>query len=167
MTFRSDHALCAATCLLLAVGVSAQSSPQLLLQGRFGGDIDEDTGLGSVPVTFSWPASSVYVTFNSTSINATLSALPPTNTSSQYARFAFYLDQTEAAVETMTPNDTTIRWGMTGLRSGLHNLTITKLSEAAYGSATLESLTVGRGGRYVSSRMSTYSLPLMPVLLLQ
>ena len=150
MESHTKHALFAAVCLLFAVSVSAQSSPQLLLQGRFGGDVDEDTGLGSLPVVFSWPASSVYATFNSTSINATLSALPPTNTSSQYARFAFYLDQTEAAVETITPNDTTIRWGMTGLRSGLHNLTITKLSEASYGEATLESLTVGRGGRYVS-----------------
>ena len=134
--------LLAATCLLFAVCASAQSSPQLLLQGRFGGDVDKDTGLGSLPMVFSWPASSVYVTFNSTSINAIISALK----GGSYGRYAFYLDQTRS-VETITPDDTRIRWGRSGLRSGPHNLTITMLSEATYGQASLESLTVGRGGR--------------------
>ena len=147
MAWRTASVLVAAASVLFATTISAQSSPELLLQGRFGGDVDENTGLGSLPVIFSWPASSVYVTFNSTTINATLSALPPTNTSSQYGRYAFYLDQSEDSVESMTPNATIIRWGKAGLRSGLHNLTIVKLSEASYGQATLSSLTVGRGGR--------------------
>lgn len=141
----SAHNLFAASCLLLALGVVSQSSPQLLLQGRFGGDVDEDTGLGSLPVLFSWPASSVFLTFNSTSINATLAALPPLNAT--FGRYAFYLDQTQASVETITPNDTSIRWGRSGLSTGPHNLTITKLSEASFGQASLESLTVGTGGR--------------------
>ena len=141
----SAHNLFAVTCLLLALGVASQSSPQLLLQGRFGGDVDEDTGLGSLPVLFSWPASSVYVTFNSTSINATLAALPPLNAT--FGRYAFYLDQTQTSVETITPNNTSILWGRSGLRSGTHNLTIAKLSEASFGLASLESLTVGTGGR--------------------
>lgn len=137
--------LFAASCLLLALSVASQSSPQLLLQGRFGGDVDEGTGLGSLPVLFSWPASSVYVTFDSTSINATLAALPPLNAT--YGRYAFYLDQTLTSVETITPNNTSIRWGRDGLRSASHNLTITKLSEASFGEASLEDLTVGTGGR--------------------
>ena len=141
----SARKLFAASCLLLALGVASQSSPQLLLQGRFGGDVDEDTGLGSLPVLFSWPASSVYITFDSTSINATLAALPPLNET--YGRYAFYLDQTQASVETITPNNTNILWGRDGLSPGSHNLTISKLSEATFGEATLESLTVGTGGR--------------------
>lgn len=143
----SMHSLLVATCLLFVAGVASQS-PRLLLQGRFGGDVNEETGLGALPVLFSWPASSVYVTFNSTSINATLSTLPPLNaTAGTYGRYAFYLDQNQTSVETITSNNTSIRWGRSGLSSGSHNLTITKLSEATYNQATLDSLTVGRGGR--------------------
>ena len=146
MVLRAQN-LFTASCLLLALGVASQPSqdPQLLLQGRFGGDIDEDTGIGSLPVLFSWPASSVFLTFNSTSINATLAALPPLNAT--YGRYAFYLDQTQASVETMTPNNTSIRWGRSGLISGSHNLTITKLSEASFGQASLETLSLGTDGR--------------------
>lgn len=147
MVSRAVQLLFASSCLLLAVCVSAQSppqDPQLLLQGRFGGDSDESTGLGSLPLVFSWPASSVRVTFDGPSINATLSALPPLNTT--YGRFAFYLDNT-TSVETITPNDTTVTWGRSGLSSGPHNLTIQKLSEASYGEASLDTLTVGPDGR--------------------
>lgn len=144
----SAHKLCVASCLLFVLGVASQSSPQLLLQGRFGGDVDEETGLGALPVVFSWPASSVYVTFDGTSINATLSTLPPLNaTAGTYGRYAFYLDQNQTSVETVSSNNTSINWGRSGLSSGPHNLTITKLSEATYNQASLDSLTVGNGGR--------------------
>ncbi len=136
----------AVLCVLCATCASVQTAPQVLLQGRFGGDVNEQNGLGSPPLIFSWPASSIYATFESTSINATLTALPPTVASSQYTRFAFYVDQQEIAVETTDPNNTSINWGMSGLTAGVHNLTITKLSEASYGQATLESLTVGTNG---------------------
>lgn len=134
------------TVLLCILCAHAQTSPQLLLQGRFGGDVNEQTGLGSLPLIFSWPASSVYASFESDSINATLTALPPSVASSQYTRFSFYVDQQEVAVETTNPNSTSISWGMSGLGSGMHNLTVTKLSEASYGEATLETLTLGSGG---------------------
>lgn len=137
----------ATSCLLLVACVYAQSSPedpQLLLSGRFGGDADEGTGLGSLPLVFSWPASSVRVTFEGSSINATLAALPPLNTT--YGRFAFYLDNT-TTVEAISPNDTTLNWGRSGLSTGPHNLTIQMLSEARYGEASLDTLTVGPGGR--------------------
>lgn len=64
-------ALCAAT-------VMAQSGPELLLQGRFGGSVNEQTGVGSLPVFFSWPASSVYASFSSESVAVTLTNLDPT-----------------------------------------------------------------------------------------
>ncbi|KAL3146173.1 hypothetical protein ABBQ32_002883 [Trebouxia sp. C0010 RCD-2024] len=139
----------ATSCLLLVACVYAQSSPedpQLLLSGRFGGDADEGTGLGSLPLVFSWPASSVRVTFEGSSINATLAALPPLNTT--YGRFAFYLDNT-TTVEAISPNDTTLNWGRSGLSTGPHNLTIQMLSEARYGEASLDTLTVGPGGRFL------------------
>ena len=134
-------------CWLLAACVSAQESPRLLLQGRFGGNVSEATGLGSPPLIFSWPASSVYAAFEGDSVNATLTALPPTLPSS--GRYAFYLDQAEISVETISPTKSRIDWGLLGLRFGSHNLTITKLSEAGYGEATLDSLTLGQSGRRV------------------
>ena len=141
--------LLACVLIVAVAGANAQTSAQLLLQGRFGVNVNEQTGLGSLPLIFSWPASSIYATFDSTSINATLTALPATVASSQYTRFAFYVDQQEIAVETTNPNSTSINWGMSGLASGMHNLTITKLSEASYGEATLETLTLGANGTYV------------------
>ena len=130
---------------LLCACVSAQD---VLLQGRFSGDSSEQSGLGSPPLTFSWPASSVYASFEGSSINATLSALEPEGTvSSQYTRFVFFLDQQQVSLETTTPNNTTINWGAANLSNGTHNLTITKISEASYGQASLDALTVGAGGR--------------------
>ncbi len=111
-------------CVLCATSlVTAQSSPELLLQGRFGGTIDTQTGLGSLPLLFSWPASSVYTTFTSTSVNVTIAGSTPTTDSAGYNRFAFFLDQNEVAIESSTPNDSVIHWGMSGLSYGVHNLT--------------------------------------------
>lgn len=135
-------------CLMLALFRACVSAQDVLLQGRFGGDVSEQSGLGSPPLIFSWPASSVYVSFESSNVNATLSALEPEGTiSSQYTRFVFFLDQRQVALETTTPNNTTINWGAANLSNGTHNLTITKISEASYGQASLDALTVGAGGR--------------------
>ena len=105
------------------------------------------TGLGSLPVEFSWPASSVYTSFVSPSINVTLSALPASRDSLQYNSFVIYLDQQQVALETTNPNSTVINWGVSGLGNGTHNLTITKISEASYGQATLNALNLAPGGR--------------------
>ena len=100
----------------------------VLLQGRFGGDVSEQSGLGSPPLNFSWPASSIYASFEGSSVNATLSALEPEGPiSSQYTRSAFIVDQQQVALETTTPEDTTMNWGATDLSNGTHNLTITKI----------------------------------------
>ena len=171
--------------------VSAQSA-QLVLQGRFGGNANEQTSTGSPPLLFSWPASSVYASFVGTGINATLSALAPTTSYDAYSRFVFYIDGAQTAIETTSPNATTLNWSAQNLSpgelqifdkfnystfiaanlpslvvhvsdqlvtlllqctisafccSGLHNITITKISEASYGQVTLESLTVAPGGK--------------------
>ena len=144
-----------AICSLFVASAFAQS-PELLLQGRFGGAASEQSGFASLPVLFSWPSSSVYVTFNSTSITATLTALSSPATA-LFGRYGFYVDQRQVAVETITPNSTQIQWGLVRLGPGPHNLTITKLSEAAYGQATLETLTLGRSGRYVIAQMTSES----------
>ena len=133
--------------LLFIVSTACVSAQQVLLQGRFGGNINEQSGLGSPPLIFSWPASSIYASFEGASVNATLSALEPAVDSSQYARFVFFLDQQQVALEATDPNNTVINWGATNLGNGTHNLTITKISEASYGQATLDALTVGPGGR--------------------
>ena len=132
-------ALCAAT-------VMAQSGPELLLQGRFGGSVNEQTGVGSLPVLFSWPASSVYASFSSESVAVTLTNLDPTVAFSAYTRFAFFIDQQQVAVESTDPQNMVINWSMSGLSAGSHNLTITKISEASYGQATLDSITLGANG---------------------
>ena len=129
---------------LLTVCASAQ---QVLLQGRFAGDVSQRTGLGAPALVFSWPASSIYASFEGASVNATLSALEPSVDSSQSTRFIFFVDQQQVALETTEPNSTVINWGAANLGNGTHNLTITKISEASYGQATLDALTAGPGGR--------------------
>ncbi len=143
----------AVLCLLCTSLASAQSEPQLLLQGRFGGSVDENADLGTLPLMFSWPSSSVYLTFhNSSKISATISALTPTHASAgYYTRFAFYLDQQQISVESTNPDNTVIYWNATGLTLDEHNLTITKVSEASYGEASLTSLTLASGGRWAIS----------------
>ena len=158
------HAALAFFCLSLAAcssRLTSAQSVQLLLQGRFAGNINEQTGLATLPVTFSWPASSVFTTFTGDSVHATLTALPPADNYNAYSRFAFYVDEQQVATESTTPTQLVINWSSTGLGSGIssrvmrikrnlkqkpparsrevhpagsHNLTITKLSEASYGS---------------------------------
>lgn len=131
---------------LFVATASAQSTPELLLQGRFGGMVNEQTAIGSVPVLFSWPASSVYVSFDSDFVAVMLTNVEPTVASSAYNRFAFFIDQQQVAVESSSPQNMVINWSMSGLSTGTHNLTITKLSEASYGQATLDLVTVGPNG---------------------
>lgn len=134
--------------LLFACACACVSAQEVLLQGRFGGNLNDQTGTGSPPLVFSWPASSVYASFQGSSVNATISALEPAGAvSSQYTRFVFFLDQQQDALEITTPNNTVIHWGAVNLANGTHNLTITKISEASYGQATLDALTVGPGSR--------------------
>lgn len=111
-------------CVISAAGlISAQSTPELLLQGRFGGAVNSQTGFGSLPLVFSWPASSVYATFTGTSVSVSLVGMAPSTDSAGYNRFAFYVDQTEVAIESSTPSNLTINWTMSGLAAGMHNLT--------------------------------------------
>lgn len=122
------------------------SVPQLLLQGRFGGANGFAASAESLPVLFSWPSSSVFVTFRSTSVNVTLTALPPSIAYSGYNRFTIQIDQQVLATESQDLNNTVIQWSVDGLSQGVHNLTITKLNEPAYGEATLDSITLGPNG---------------------
>lgn len=102
---------------LLAPFVVAQQA-QLVLQGRFGGSVDEQTGLGSTPLLFSWPASSVSTSFLGSGISATLSALPPTVTYNSFSRFVFYIDGAQVATEMTSPNATTLTWSANNLSTG-------------------------------------------------
>ena len=135
--------LCATVTSVLA---ASTTSPQLLLQGRFG-DVNGLQTAKSLPVLFSWPSSSVFLTFQSSSINITLTALQSTVQYSSYNRFTFWLDSKLVAIQTSDPNNTSINWSATGLSSATHNLTITKLNEATYGEATLDSIVLGTNGK--------------------
>ena len=135
--------LCASVTSVLA---ASTTTPQLLLQGRFGNVKGLQTAK-SLPVLFSWPSSSVFLTFQSSSINITLTALQPTVQYSSYNRFTFWLDSKEVAIQTSDPNNTSINWSATGLSSATHSLTITKLNEATYGEATLDSIVLGTNGK--------------------
>lgn len=149
--------------LLLGFFAACLSAQQVLLQGRFGGEISEQSGLGTTPLIFSWPASSIYASFEGASVNATISALEPAVDSSQYTRFVFFVDQQQVALETTDPDNTVINWGARNLGNGTHNLTITKISEASYGQATLDALTVGPGGRYhIQTWQSEATMRCMP-----
>ena len=122
MMSTNKHAALVFLCLSLAASRSrltyAQSA-QLLLQGRFGGYTNEQTGLATLPVTFSWPASSVFTTFTGDSVNATMTTLPPTDYVDAYSRFAFYVDEQQVAIESTTPTQLVINWSSTGLGSGM------------------------------------------------
>ena len=129
MMSTNKHAALVLFCLSLAASRSrltyAQSA-QLLLQGRFGGYTNEQTGLATLPVLFSWPASSVFTTFTGDSVNATLTALPPTDYYDAYSRFAFYVDERQVAIESTTPAQLVINWSSTGLGSGMSSSTSTQ-----------------------------------------
>ena len=135
-----------ALALLFSLHSSGAQTPQLLLQGRVASDYDSNFA-DTLPVLLSWPASSVYVTFNSDAISVQLSALPVSDSISVYNRFYFSVDQGDPDIETTDTDTTVISWNATGLNSGIHNLTITKVNEAAYGEATLDSITLAPGGR--------------------
>ena len=113
------RAVLIATCGLAHFALYVLAQPaQLLLQGRFGGDVNEATGLGVAPVLFSWPASSVYTSFNGSGINATLSALPPSRTYDAYSRFVFYVDGAQVGTATTTPDATVAHWSVSDLSAG-------------------------------------------------
>ena len=138
-----------ALALLLSLHNSGAQTPQLLLQGRVASEAsDNDANFAdTLPVLLSWPASSVYVSFDSDAISVQLSALPVSDSISVYNRFYFSVDQGDSDIETTDTDTTVISWNATGLTSGIHNLTITKVNEAAYGEATLDSITLAPGGR--------------------
>ncbi|KAL3145660.1 hypothetical protein ABBQ32_003197 [Trebouxia sp. C0010 RCD-2024] len=148
-------ALVCLCCFLWVVYAQPSSRPgtgsaQLLTQGRFGGAVDEMTGLAGLPLLFSWPASSLHTSFTGTTISATLSALPATAFYDVSSRFRFYVDEQQTSAESTDIGNTVIRWKATGLGPGRHNLTITKLSEASYGQVSLNTLTLGAGGRFLT-----------------
>ena len=105
-------------CLNLPAAFAQSSSPQILPQGRFGGKVDVSTGLIQLPVLFSWPASSIYASFVSDSVYASLSAIPATATYDVNSRFAFFVDEQQVGVESTTLRQTSIRWNATGLGAG-------------------------------------------------
>ena len=88
------------------------------MQGRFAGDVNEQTGFGSLPLLFSWPASSISTSFVSTSVNVTITAVPANLIISSYNRFAIYVDGQQVAIESTDPNNTVISWSAAGLSSG-------------------------------------------------
>ena len=101
------------------------------------------------------------MSFTSTSINVTLTALPSTVSYSGYNSFVFHLDQADPDTRTHDLNNTIIHWSAKGLSSSVHNLTITKLNEAMYGEATLDSISLARDGRQaLHCKVSQSGLPL-------
>ena len=129
-----------------SVLAASTTTPQLLLQGRFGNVTGQQTST-TLPVLFSWGASTVFLSFQSSSVTVNLTALASTVQYSQYNRFTFWLDSKEVAIESTDPSTTSITWSTSGLSSATHNLSITKLSEASYGEATLNSVTLGTNGK--------------------
>lgn len=134
------------TYVLSQINAAPSTSPQLLVQGRFGGANGQTATAVSLPVLFSWASSSVYITFRGTEINVTLTALPAAIAYSGYNRFSIQIDQQIVATESQDLNNTVIQWGTNDLSDGVHNLTITKLNEPAYGEATLDAVTLGQNG---------------------
>ena len=119
--------------IALYVGVRYSSAQpiQVLLQGRFAADIDQ-TGFANLPVLFSWPASSIFASFVGDSVNATVSALPPPQTSNALVRFAFYVDQRQISVEATNSTSLDILWGTSGLGPGRHlRIRVSCVSHAA------------------------------------
>ena len=110
--------VCCFGSLLPFVSFAQARVTQVVTQGRFGGDVNGSTGLGTLPLLFSWPASSVYASFVSDSVSISLSALPATMTYDVDSRFAFYLDDELMAVETTFPRHTSLRWNASGLGEG-------------------------------------------------
>lgn len=118
-------AMWAAAVVMLCIGMiwltvintlTLQSAPAL--QGRFGGHLDSRTGLGVLPLVFSWPASSVFLTFTGDLVNATFTALPNTAISAAYNQLVFYVDHNQLDSRSTSPANTKIAWGAAGLGPG-------------------------------------------------
>ena len=107
-----------ATLALAPVPCEVPQAAVVAVRGRCGGNIDPSTGLGTLSLQLSWPASSLYLTFTGNSINVTLTAMPPTDVSSAYNRLIFYLNDRQVAIRSTSPDDRVIRWSMAGLGSG-------------------------------------------------
>lgn len=112
--------ICLGWCAVPLISAQLQRSqnPRVLLQGRFGGAEKAQSGPATLPLLITWPASSVHARFTGESINAILSAMPPTVTSTAYGRFIFYVDQREAGVRSTAPDDLNVNWTATDLGPG-------------------------------------------------
>ena len=134
---RHIRAACIHFTVLLSMLVPCMSAQvvEVLLQGRFEGEINEQTGLATLPVLFSWPASTVYASFVGNAINATLIALPPTSVQDASARFAFRVDLLQTTVESVSATDNTIHWSADGFGPGKQVLMLHIHMKIAFGAS--------------------------------
>ena len=119
------------------------------------GYTDSSVATASLPLVLSWPATSVIVNFqNSDEVTATFQLYTggtySTGNPDIQNRFRFSIDgnTTEQIVRA------TGSWSASGLSSGAHALTITKLTEALYGVAVLESVQLSSSGRCVHTALA-------------
>ena len=133
-------AICISVCSLL----SLTQGQQLLTSGRVSDSMD--SGFASLPLTLSWPATSVHAKFqDSNSVTVNFQAGSDSGSATNNS-FRFELD----GVQYQQYIGLSGSWQHDGLSSGSHDLVVTKLTEAVYGVAVVSSITLESSGRYFS-----------------
>ena len=118
-----------------------------VITGRVDVDAGPAAGQGSLPLTLSWPASSVTTRFrNSDSVQVSFQPVQPfPGVFNPVVNNSFRFDIDGNASERFIAASGS--WSITGLSLDPHELTVTKLTEAIYGVSVLQSIDLAPGGR--------------------
>ncbi|KAI7841724.1 hypothetical protein COHA_004590 [Chlorella ohadii] len=143
-----------------SVAAAAAAGPLVRLVGRF---FPGDPGAGgTLPQLFTWSGASASVAFEgagsiTVSFDGRMSSLPKEHEQTRAVKkdstfpwvfFQFDLDGVKVGVGELTASKPQLKWRL-NVSPGSHVLTITKLSEARYGAAWLQSISLPSGGRFL------------------
>ncbi|PRW56696.1 endo-1,4-beta- isoform A [Chlorella sorokiniana] len=142
------------------LAAAAAAGPLVRLVGRF---FPGDNGAGgALPQLFTWSGASASVAFEgatsvTVSFDGRMSSLPKEHEQTRAVKkdstfpwgfFQFELDGVKVGVGEITASKPQLKWKLI-VSPGPHVLTITKLSEARYGAAWLQSIALPAGGRFL------------------
>lgn len=128
--------------LVLALASSAQSQEALVV-GRLNGSVDPYSGLASLPLVLSWPATSVRLRFQD-SVAVTV-FFEPVRESNSGVNNSFRFELDDAIHQQYIGSNGS--WSQSQLSIDAHDLRVTKLTEALYGIVVLSSVQLTPNGR--------------------
>jgi hypothetical protein len=145
-TMMTRQSLFCVSIVLLSVEPAVVRAQMLLAQGRVE-SAEQHGNLVALPAILSWAATTTTASFqNATSITISVEALPG-GLDFDFNNFRVELDGTPIGDFATTPDEPNITWTYTDMSRTDHNLSLVKLTEAIYGRASLQNITLSQGGR--------------------